>query len=150
MVFTVLITVWRKPGMSPEAFYDHYENVHMPLIRELAGDKIPISHNRLYVTREGPELKERMVQPSECGDGIDYDAVAELNFEDEAHNLAYWKVLYAPEAEGRLHADELKFMDRSKLRIVAMGKKELMIRNDFFSGKDSTDKYGFLPHGKFN
>lgn len=128
MTFTVLITVWRKPGMSMEAFYDHYENVHMPLIRELAGDKIPISHNRLYVERTGPGLKERMVQPSECGDGIDYDAVAELNFEDEAHNLAYWKVLYAPEAQGRLTEDEYKFMDRSKLRIVSMYKKQLMIR----------------------
>jgi hypothetical protein len=37
-------------------------------------------------------------------------------------------VLYRPEAEGRLTADEYKFMDRSKLRIVAMDKKELMIR----------------------
>jgi len=128
MTFTVLITVWRKPGMSMEAFYDHYENVHMPLIRELAGDTIPISHNRLYVERTGPELKERMVQPSECGEGIDYDAVAELNFVDEAHNLAYWKVLYRPEAEGRLTEDEYKFMDRSKLRIVSMYKKDLMIR----------------------
>ncbi|BGP01401.1 hypothetical protein RTG_01170 [Rhodotorula toruloides ATCC 204091] len=150
MVFVVLITVWRKPGMSPEAFYDHYENVHMPLIRRLAGDKIPISHNRLYVTREGPDLKERMVQEAECGEGISYDAVAELIFEDEAHNLAYWQTLYAPETNGALTEDEYKFMDRSKLRIVAIKNKELMIRNDFFPGKDDVNKYGFLPHGKFN
>ncbi|GAA5869762.1 hypothetical protein JCM8547_005836 [Rhodosporidiobolus lusitaniae] len=65
MVFTVLIIVWRRPGMSPQTFYDHYENVHMPLIGELAGDTILISHNRLYVTRESPELKERTVQPFE-------------------------------------------------------------------------------------
>lgn len=128
MVTVVLITVWRKPGMSPEAFYDHYENVHMPLIRKLGGKTIPISHNRLYVTREGPDLKEKMVQPSECGDGIDYDAVAELIFEDDAHNYSYWKALYAPENEGVLYADELKFMDRPKLRIVSMYKKDLMIR----------------------
>ncbi|MCO5598542.1 hypothetical protein L7F22_052639 [Adiantum nelumboides] len=85
--------------MTMKEFYDHYENVHMPLIRDLAGDKIPISHNRLYVERNGPNLEERMVQPSECGDGIDYDAVAELNFKDEEHNLAYWKILYRPEAQ---------------------------------------------------
>jgi len=102
----------------------------MPLIRDLAGDTIPISHNRLYVSRPGtgPEYPERMVQDAECGEGIAYDAVAELVFENEAHNLAYWKVLYRPEAEGRLTADEYKFMDRSKLRIVAMDRKELMIR----------------------
>ncbi|MCO5556419.1 hypothetical protein L7F22_009968 [Adiantum nelumboides] len=109
--------------MSMEAFYDHYENVHMPLIRELAGDKIPHQPQPPLRRAHWPELKERMVQPSECGEGIDYDAVAELNFEDEAHNLAYWKVLYAPEAQGRLTEDEYKFMDRSKLRIVSMYRK---------------------------
>ncbi|GAA5893569.1 hypothetical protein JCM6882_007852 [Rhodosporidiobolus microsporus] len=137
MVFVVLITVWRKPGMTPEQFYDHYENVHMPLIRDLAGDKIPISHNRLYVQRQGLDYVERMVQPSECGDGIDYDAVAELIFESEEHNLDYWKVLYRPETNGALTADEYKFMDRSKLRIVAMDKKELMFRNEYFPGTDA-------------
>lgn len=25
MTFVVLITVWRKPGMTPQEFYDHYE-----------------------------------------------------------------------------------------------------------------------------
>lgn len=131
MPFVVLITVWRKPGMDPQAFYEHYENVHMPLIRDLAGDVIPISHNRLYVARPGtgPDYPERMVQEAECGDGISYDAVAELVFENEAHNLAYWKVLYkGPDQGQRLTEDEYKFMDRSKLRIVAMDKKELMIR----------------------
>ncbi|GAA6043171.1 hypothetical protein JCM8097_008706 [Rhodosporidiobolus ruineniae] len=149
MVYTVLITVWRKPGMSMEAFHEHYENVHMPLIRELAGDQIPISHNRLYVSRD-ENFKEIMVQKATCGDGIDYDAVAELNFADKEASDTYWRILYRPEAQGRLYEDELKFMDREKLRIVAISNKELMIRNDFHPGTDSTETYSFLPHGKFN
>ncbi|KAM0752617.1 hypothetical protein T439DRAFT_346492 [Meredithblackwellia eburnea MCA 4105] len=132
MVYTVLITVWRKPGMSSEAFHEHYENSHMPLIREIAGDIIPLAHTRLYVSREGPDMKEVMVQPSVCGDGIDYDAVAELVFKNKEHSDAYWKILYSPEAAGRLPADEEMFMDRSKLRIVQMGNRDLMFRKDFF------------------
>ncbi|KAI5476098.1 ethyl tert-butyl ether degradation EthD family protein [Pseudohyphozyma bogoriensis] len=132
MVYVVLITVFRKHGMSPEDFHTHYEQVHMPLIRELAGDLIPISHNRLYVQRSGPELKEVMVQPAENGEGIEYDAVAELIFQDKAASDAYWKILYAPSAEGRLDADEEKFMDRSRLRIVEMGQRDLMFKHDYF------------------
>lgn len=126
--YTILITVFRKAGMSPEDFHKHYEDVHMPLIRKLAGPLIPLSHTRLYVTREGPECKEKMVQPATNGEGIEYDAIAELVFRDQEHSHNYWKVLYAPETNGALYDDELKFMTRERLRIVEMGKRELMFQ----------------------
>lgn len=126
MTYTVLITVFRKKDMTPEAFHKHYEDVHMPLIRRLASDLIPLSHTRLYVTRTGPSYAEKMVQAATNGEGIEYDAVAELVFQDEAHSNAYWKTLYAPGTEGVLEADEHMFMDRERLRIVEMGHRDLM------------------------
>ncbi|KAL1629224.1 hypothetical protein SLS56_005447 [Neofusicoccum ribis] len=51
MPYTVLIFAYRKPGLTPEEFKNHYENVHVPLIKSIAGDKFPLSHPRSYINR---------------------------------------------------------------------------------------------------
>ncbi|XPS70833.1 hypothetical protein M3J09_003034 [Ascochyta lentis] len=52
MTYTVFMFVTRKPGMTLEAFVDHYENKHIPLILEVLGDQAPVRHTRHYVKRK--------------------------------------------------------------------------------------------------
>lgn len=44
MAYTILIFAYRKPGTTPEQFRMHYENNHMPLVREIGGEHFPNSH----------------------------------------------------------------------------------------------------------
>ncbi|KAF2228401.1 hypothetical protein EV356DRAFT_500655, partial [Viridothelium virens] len=50
MGFNIVAFVKRKPGMSPEAFKDYYENVHIPTILSMAGDVCFQIHRRQYLT----------------------------------------------------------------------------------------------------
>jgi len=43
MGYRVFMFVARKPGMSLEAFVDHYENKHVPLVLEILGGEPPQS-----------------------------------------------------------------------------------------------------------
>ncbi|KAJ6007533.1 hypothetical protein N7540_011509 [Penicillium herquei] len=52
---------------------------------------------------------------------FDFDAYAELTFLDQAAFQAFSAKVYTPEAAARIAADEEKFLDKSKLRIVMLG-----------------------------
>lgn len=41
MTFAVLIFAYRKPGTTPEQFRAHYEEKHVPLIKEISGEYVP-------------------------------------------------------------------------------------------------------------
>ena len=45
-----MLVIYRKPEISPEAFKEHYEKTHVPLLNSLAGDQFP-KHFRNYVQR---------------------------------------------------------------------------------------------------
>lgn len=52
---------------------------------------------------------------------FDFDAVAEVGFDDEAAYRAFIDSLNTEEAMEKVPADEDKFSDREKLRIVVIG-----------------------------
>jgi EthD domain len=62
----------RRNGLDTEAFIDHYENKHVPLVLSLA--PAPLLYKRNYVVR-GDELNRE-------DDTIDFDVVTELVFAD--------------------------------------------------------------------
>lgn len=50
MAFRAMLVIFRKPDISPEAFKEHYEEIHVPLLKSLAGNEFP-KHTRNYVQR---------------------------------------------------------------------------------------------------
>lgn len=129
MVHSLLLFASRKPGTTPEQFQTYYEEKHIHLIKELAGDDFPLSHTRRYVHRtevQGKGSTERnpdhpaSVFVGEQAD-FDYDCCSELIFADEAALLAFKDNMAQPEKVARIAADEENFLDRSRLLIVGLG-----------------------------
>jgi hypothetical protein len=120
MVQSVLIFADRKPGTTPEQFQKHYEEKHMPLIKELAGDQFPLSHTRRYIQRtEGKGSTEHnagypaTILVGEQAD-FDCDCCAELVFAHLAALMTFKDTMAQPEKAARVAADEEHFLDRTR------------------------------------
>ncbi|KAI0421865.1 EthD domain-containing protein [Xylaria grammica] len=129
MGYSVLIFAYRKPGTTPEQFKAYYENCHVPLVRELAGAYFPLSHTRRYLhrthnqsdanTARNPSTPASVLIGSQ--EDFDYDAFAELTFEDETAFQTFFAIIQQPENAAKIAADEEKFLDRSRTPAVVLG-----------------------------
>lgn len=96
----------RKAGMDTQAFIDHYEKNHVPLILSLA--TAPTVYKRNYLVK-GHALN--------LDDGTTtFDCVTELVFSDRAAFQAWMSELSRPGVGEQVAADEARFLDRSKTR----------------------------------
>ncbi|KAK0391968.1 hypothetical protein NLU13_1466 [Sarocladium strictum] len=115
--FQALMLGRRLQTLTPEQYRDHYENVHIPLMKNLTGDAFPLSHVRHYISRsEDPNAEDGLTWPANLFMGgdqadFDFDAVAVLTWRDREHfdaNLAF----FADEETGKIIADdEAKFSE---------------------------------------
>jgi hypothetical protein len=105
-MFTVFGYLTKRDGLSTEAFIDHYENRHVPLILSLA--PAPDSYRRHYVSR-GDALNHQEA-------ALDFDVITELGFADRAAFLAWITAVSGGEAGERVAEDEARFLDRSRTR----------------------------------
>ncbi|KAI0817134.1 EthD domain-containing protein [Xylaria sp. FL0064] len=137
MPYSVLIFAYRKFGTTPAQFKAHYEGTHVPLIHKLTGANFPLSHTRHYLHR----TEQQQQQQAEEGKGnntarnpttpatvligtqeeFDYDAFAELTFEDEAAFQAFFALTQQPEIAEKIAADEELFLDRARMTVVVKG-----------------------------
>jgi uncharacterized protein (TIGR02118 family) len=92
----------KRKGMETQAFIEHYEKNHVPLVLSLA--PTPIVYKRNYVVR-GDEFNREE-------DTIDFDVITELVFADRA-GFVEWVERLSVEA---ISTDEEKFVDRSRTR----------------------------------
>ena len=102
----------RRQDLTPAQFRDHYENVHIPLMRNLTGDTFPLSHERHYVARarDGGSFPAAVL-PGGDPAAFDYDAVAVLTYRDRAHFDANWAFFEDPETRRIIAEDEAKFSE---------------------------------------
>ncbi|KAI1190711.1 EthD domain-containing protein [Nemania serpens] len=129
MPYSILLFASRKPGVSPEKFKSHYDGTHVPLVRELTGAYFPLSHTRRYLHRSENQADgntaRNLSTPATVIIGtqedFDYDAIAELTFEDEAAFQTFYGIVQQPENAAKIAADEENFLDRSRLTAVVVG-----------------------------
>ncbi|KAI1277405.1 EthD domain-containing protein [Xylaria sp. FL0933] len=132
MPYSVLIFAYRKPGTTPAQFKAHYEEIHIPLIRKLTGASFPLSHTRHYLRRNAQQQKadgntaRNPTTPAAVLMGtqaeFDYDAFAELTFEDEAAFRAFFALTQQhPENAAKIAADEELFLDTARMTVVVKG-----------------------------
>lgn len=125
MPFTVILFSYRKPGTAPAAFKAHYESTHIPLIQSLTGPHFPKSHRRYYVQRSEGADGDRNDYPATVLVGtqpdFQYDAFAELTFEDAAHFQTFMGIVSQGEAKRMIAQDEEAFLDQGRITAVVVG-----------------------------
>ena len=131
MPYVVLFFVTRKAGMSPADFKNHFETSHIPLMQSLTGPHFPRTHVRRYIqqTDGSPSSTDLDVgyanYPAIVLVGteadFEFDAFAELVFEDKAASDKFFELINAKEAlETRVKEEEM-FLDRSKIKAIVVG-----------------------------
>ncbi|KAJ4359336.1 hypothetical protein N0V95_002260 [Ascochyta clinopodiicola] len=125
MTYTIFMFVARKPGMTLEAFVDHYENKHVPLVLEVLGDQAPVRHIRHYVKRnpaaaaEGTDVPPPLVLFGDAAT-IDYDCITTVELRDEAHFQAFNEKFANSPRKKDIEEDQAAFADGAKFRVVAV------------------------------
>ncbi|KZM24476.1 uncharacterized protein EKO05_0001979 [Ascochyta rabiei] len=124
MPYTIFMFVTRKPGMTLEAFVDHYEKKHIPLVLEVLGDQAPVRHTRHYVKRNPAAAEGNDVPPPLVffGDAatIDYDCITTVELRDEAHFQAFNEQFANSPRKKELEDDQAAFADGTRFRVVAV------------------------------
>ena len=106
----------RKPGISFEAFREHYESSHAVLGEKYLGH-LMTSYRRHYVQPAEAATSPVMRQVL-AGKAWDYDCIAEWELADEAAFEQVVATLSDPEIGKLFHDDEEHFLDRSSVRLV--------------------------------
>ncbi|KAI0967620.1 EthD domain-containing protein [Xylaria arbuscula] len=131
MTYPVLIFTYRKPGTTPSHIKSHYKTQQMPRVRSVADATFPLSHTRRYLhCSEHPDsitttTARNLLTPATVLIGsqeeFDYDAFAELTFEDEAAFQAFFARMQEPDIKARLEADEEMFLDQERMSVDVLG-----------------------------
>jgi hypothetical protein len=117
MPYNILIFSTRKPELSSAEFKDRYEG-HIRLLKFYAGDLFPKRHRRYYL-HSGVDDHPAVLRGNKAF--FNFDAVAEVGFDDEAAHHAFIESLSTEEASAKVFADELGFSDPEKLALVVIG-----------------------------
>jgi uncharacterized protein (TIGR02118 family) len=115
---TALLFCYRLPNVDAEQFRDYIEQTHAPLVKSLLGPKHPLTHTRYYTNKDAGFT---VGSPS----SEDADLIAVITFESLE---AMQESMSARRADGVreiIEADEAKFMDRSKVKVVVVGEKDV-------------------------
>jgi uncharacterized protein (TIGR02118 family) len=112
-MLTIMAFLTRRQDLDTQAFIDHYENRHVPLIRGIAA--LPITYRRYYLVR-GDALNHE-------GDGVDFDVVTELGFADRDGYLAWARAVFAPGTHERVAEDEARFLERARTRAFVVDQR---------------------------
>ena len=117
-MFKVMVFLTRRGDLSREAFIDYYESRHAPLILQLMpGIR---GYRRNYLQPADMILGGIAAAP-------DFDVVTEICFEDRAAYEAGMRAFSDPAVMQRLIADEENFLDRERMRFVAVEERASML-----------------------
>ena len=92
----------------------------MPLLQAIAGVHFPKSHTRRYLQRssESPDHPATVLVGTQSH--FEYDAIAELIFDDETAFQTFFGVVSQKEAAEKIAEDEEKFLNRARMTAVAV------------------------------
>lgn len=127
MTVSALLLITRKPTLTPSQFKAHYETIHVPLIKQLAGADWPLSHKRTYIAR--PETGADNNYPAAVllgsQEDFSYDCITQVTFADEAGLKTFFARRMEPGTKEIVDADEEKFLVAEKVRVVLLGGEEI-------------------------
>jgi hypothetical protein len=115
---TILLYCYRLPTLSSIEFRTYCEEKHVPLIKSLLGAEHPLTHTRYYTNKESGFLVGSPVP-------TDPDLIAVITYESEGAMQKSMLKRRSDELREIIEADEDKFMDRSKMKIVNVGEADV-------------------------
>ena len=101
----VFVLLKRKPGMSFEAFREHYETSHARLGEKYFGHLFA-SYRRNYIPQGTRFAGGRTVENA-------YDCLTELVFREAGGYAELKRIASQPDVQAILAADEARFLDRT-------------------------------------
>jgi hypothetical protein len=125
---TILLFLTRDGALTLEEFQHHYEYTHIPLAYSMLSDVWPTTFHRRYLARinrkgfGGPANPDRpaLTLRGQVND-MDCDCIAEMNFPSEKAFRQFYKRIYEKETAAVLAADENKFLEKGKVRVIVVG-----------------------------
>ncbi len=117
---TILLFCYRLPTVDPKQFRDYIEQTHAPLVKRLLGPKHPLTHTRYYTNKDAGFT---VGSPS----SEDADLIAVITFDSHEALQESMIARDADEMRELIEADEAKFMDRSKVKVVYVGEGDVGI-----------------------
>lgn len=114
-----LVMMKRKPGISKEAYREHYENSHVKLALKFFGH-LWSDYQRHYIDvtsafADGPEGNNLA---SQLDAGCPYDSVATIVLKDQEALDEMIRIHALPDVKKALSDDEELFCDRPNCRIM--------------------------------
>jgi uncharacterized protein (TIGR02118 family) len=102
----MMVLIKAKEGLTSEEFRQHYETVHVPLIRRL--------HPTLKAYRRNYIDSEKTHLPPEKQ--VDFDVITEAFFDNWADFESFKATSARPEIRSQVLADEAHFVETSRTR----------------------------------
>lgn len=121
---TIHMYLWRLPTLSPTSFRTHYETVHLPLVRSLAGEAFPTHHKRIYTARAAEPPHEAQTlplpgrDPAQSKRFFDWDVVVEMSFETPEKMQEMLGAVMREDVAKKLREDEERFLDQGRAEVV--------------------------------
>ena len=103
----VVTLLTRKPGMSREAFIEHYETHHRKIGEKYLGG-FALKYQRRYLQSAGLRDQE--------GDALPFDVLMEIWYPDQDALNGAMAVLSTDKAQAEIAADEERLFDRELIR----------------------------------
>lgn len=111
---TVLLYCYRLPSISPAQLRTYVEETHVPYVKSLLKANYPQSHTRYYTNKDAGYV---VGSPEDA----DADMIAIITYADEEHMKQSMAMRYSDGIRQLIQADEAKFMDVSKVKVIKMG-----------------------------
>ncbi|KAF2445039.1 hypothetical protein P171DRAFT_431807 [Karstenula rhodostoma CBS 690.94] len=140
MTYSVILHVPRRPSVSSEEFKHHWENIHIPLVKELVGYEFPLSYTRHYIERP---FATPPVDPALDGSGAaveesqsfgDVDGVAVLTFANREHYDKFSTKLVEAKRNSVYKQDLSGFVDVAALKALFAGETKATGRDGGMAG----------------
>jgi hypothetical protein len=136
MPYTVIVYETRNPSLTPAEFANHYDNVHIPLLKEVVGQAFPVSHHRYYFKRvegggETTGTESGTAPPLVfygTAEDFTYDAVVLMVFEDIEHFIRFKDAYDQSPRKAEIDAEEDTFIIKSRLKAVASEDAHVTLR----------------------
>ena len=119
----LLVLTARCPDLTLDQYKEHYENVHIPLLRRLLGDAFPLTQKRNYI----PHSADGSAEALTGSEDLAYHCITVSVFADGEHLQRAVAESNDPKKKAEREEDEAKFLDMTKTKMMMVDSKKTCI-----------------------
>jgi hypothetical protein len=118
-----LVFMKRRADLSEADVIQHYEHVHVPIVRKVFPQIGKYVRNYFKLAEESPRQHESGAHSGEAPQPY-FDIVTEIWFANSADYASFVEKMQDPELARILATDEAKFLDRSVAQVFMVTERE--------------------------